>query len=88
MTNLVRSDEEHLVRTEEEWKNEIETSAVTLMSTYGWTDPSVRDVMEKAIENVITELDQKYTNLMKSKEERKKEDFMSRAKEELFRPLK
>ena len=81
MTNLVRSDEEHLVRTEEEWKNEIETSAVTLMSTYGWADPSVRDEMEKAIENVITELDQKYTNLMKSKEERKKEDFMSRAKE-------
>lgn len=81
MTNLPRDDVEHLVRTEEEWRNEIEISTTTLMATYGWSDEAVRAEMEKEIENAITRLDQKYTTLKKSEEERKKEDYMSRAKE-------
>jgi hypothetical protein len=85
MSNLPRDDVEHLVKTEEEWKNEIETSAVTLMAAYGWCDPALRNEMERAIENAITKLDKKYTNMKKSEEERKKErkkeDYMSRAKE-------
>ena len=85
MTNLVCNDEsalhEHLVRTPEEWKNEIETSAVTLMATYGWSDPALRDEMERAIENAITKLDKKYTNMKKSEEERKKE----KARKELLK---
>ena len=81
MANLVRDDVEHLVRTKEEWKSEIETSAVTLMAAYGWSDPALRNEMERAIENAITQLDQTYTKLKKSEEERKKEDYMSRAKE-------
>ena len=81
MTNLPRDDVEHIVRTEEEWKNEIEISTTTLMATYGWSDEAVRAEMEKEIENAITRLDQKYTTLKKSEEERKKEDYMSRAKE-------
>ena len=81
MTNLARDDVEHLVRTEKEWKSEIETSAVTLMATYGWSHEAVRAEMEKEIENAITRLDQKYADMVKSEEERKKEDYMSRAKE-------
>lgn len=84
MTNFVRDESalhEHLVRTPEEWKNEIETSAVTLMAAYGWSDPALREEMEREIENAITKLDKKYTNMKKSEEERKKEDYISRAKE-------
>lgn len=85
MTNYVSDDEcalhEHLVRTPEEWKNEIEISAVTLMAAYGWSDPALREEMEREIENAITKLDKKYTNMKKSEEERKKEDYISRAKE-------
>ena len=81
MTNLVRDDVEHLVRTEEEWKTEIETSTATLITTHGWSDPALRNEMEKEIKNVITRLDQKYADMMKTEEERKKEDYMSRAKE-------
>ena len=81
MTNLVRDDVEHLVRTEEEWETEIETSTATLITTHGWSDPALRNEMEKEIKNVITRLDQKYADMMKTEEERKKEDYMSRAKE-------